>query len=169
MKNWLTMVLLATFALTACAAPNRPFPNISEAVVEEKTILVVRHLQKAQGDDPSLSDEGAAGAERLAELLADKGIAAIFATQTRRAMETAGPLARRIGVAITPYDPANPEALVPAVAGAKGSVLIVGHSNTVHDLIGRLGGDPPAPLTDQDYGTIFMIDPEGTTSRRELD
>lgn len=168
MKNGLAMVLLATLALGACAAPNPPFPNSSEAVVEENTIFVIRHLQKAQGDDPSLSKEGAAGAERLADLLADKGVAAIFATQTRRAMETGAPLANRIGVPVTAYDPGNPQSLVAVIASTKGAVLVVGHSNTVHDLIDRLGGEPPAPLTDQDYGTIFMIDPEGVTSRREL-
>ena len=168
MKNRLAMVLLVTFALGACAAPLPPLPNTSEAIVEQRTIFVIRHLQKAQGDDPSLSDEGAAAAEHLADLLVDEGISAIFATPTRRAMETAAPLAQRTGIAITPYDPSNPHSLVAAIASAKGSVLVVGHSNTVHDLIGRLGGEPPSPLTDQDYGTIFMIDPEGVTSSREV-
>ncbi len=169
MRNWLWILLLAVFALGACAASNPPFPNTSEAVVEARTIFVLRHLQKADGDDPSLNGEGAAAAERLANLLDGIGITAIFATPTRRAMETAAPLARRIGVSIIPYDPGNPQSLVAAVASTRGAVLVVGHSNTVHDLIGRLGGEPPVALTDQDYGTIFIIAPDGVTSRRELD
>lgn len=169
MRHLLAMALLTPLALGACVELDPPSPGTSAAVVEARTVFVTRHLQKAQGDDPSLSDEGAAGAERLADLLAGESIAAIFATPTRRAMETAAPLAQRMGVVITHYDPRHPQALVAAIASANGSVLVVGHSNTVHDLIDRLGGEPPPPLTEQDYGTVFTIDPTGATSGRELD
>lgn len=155
MKRGLSTILLTAAALGACAAlPQAPAPA--------KAVFVTRHMQKAEGPDPSLSAEGAANAERLAEALADKGIAAIYATPTRRAIETAEPLSRRTGVAITPYDPSRPGALVAPVAAAAGSVLVVGHSNTVHDLVARFGGrTPPAPLTEQDYGTVYVIDAEG--------
>lgn len=126
-------------------------------------------MQKAEGADPSLSAEGAANAERLAKALADKGIAAIFATPTRRAMETAAPTARRTGVEITPYDPRDPQSLAAAVYAARGAVLVVGHSNTVPDLVARFGGrTPPAPLTEQDYGTVFVVDAEGGVETFEV-
>ncbi len=169
MKSWLKAVLLATFALGACAAPIAPLPGTSEAQLAGKTIYVTRHMQKAQGDDPPLSSEGTAAAERVADMLADRNIAAIFATPTRRAMETAAPLSRRTGVEITAYDPRNPQAVATLVKATQGAVLVVGHSNTVHDLIGRFGGDPPPQLTEEDYGTIFMIDSKGEVRRFELE
>lgn len=169
MKAWLKTVLLAAFALGACAAPIAQISDTPDARLEAKTIYVTRHMQKAQGDDPPLSSEGAAAAERLGDLLADRGIAAIFATPTRRAMETAAPLSQRSGVDITAYDPRNPQALAALVAAAQGSVLVVGHSNTVHDLIGHFGGEPPQPLTEEDYGTVFVIDSQGEVGKFNLD
>ncbi len=122
----------------------------------------MRHLHKGDGSDPALSATGAAAAERLAGRLAGKGITAIFATSTRRAMETAAPLAQRTGLQITPYDPGDPAALVAAAASRPGAVLVVGHSNTVHDLASRFGArTPPAPLADNDYGRVFIVKPSG--------
>ncbi len=161
MQKWLGLVLLAALTLGACAAPAAAPPPKSVASGAGKTIFVTRHMQKAQGEDPSLSGEGAAAAQSLARMLADEGISAIFATPTRRAMETAAPLSKLTRVPVTPYDPRNPRQLVALVAAAQGSVLVVGHSNTVHDLIARFGGAPPAPLTEQDYGTVFIIDAKG--------
>lgn len=152
----LSAVLLLGGCVTGPASP-RP-----ETEAADKIVYVTRHMHKADGPDPVLSPEGVAAAERLAALLADKGITAIYATATRRAMETAAPLARRTGVPVTAYDPADPGALVAAAAAAPGAVLVVGHSNTVHDLVTRFGArTPPAPLTDNDYGRVFVVGSTG--------
>ena len=75
-------------------------------------------------------------------MLAKSGIKAIFATPTRRAMETAQPLAAKLGIAgdaaTIPRNPAR--ARRKAVRRSPGAVLIVGHSNTVPDLVARFGG-----------------------------
>jgi broad specificity phosphatase PhoE len=95
-------------------------------------------------------------------MLKDKGVVAVFATPTRRAMETGQPLAKALGIAVTPYDPSNAAALAAKVAAAGGPVLVVGHSNTVPDLVQLFGGSRPAPLSEQDFGTIYDVEPGGT-------
>ena len=102
-------------------------------------------------------------------MLADKGISAIYATPTRRAMETAAPLSKKTGVAISEYDAKNPETLVASVAENDGAVLVVGHSNTVPDLVVRFGGRSQPQMTDQDYGTVFLIDAAGDVHEFILD
>lgn len=164
MRN-VIFALAAAVAAAGCAAT--PGTTATDAVAE-KRIYVIRHLQKGEGADPSLTAEGAAGAQKLADLLADRRIVAIFATPTRRAMETAAPLAGRLGIPVTPYDPANPAALVAQAGAAGGSVLVVGHSNTVPDLVSRFGGAPQAPLSDSDYGTLFVVGENGEVTRVEL-
>ena len=72
-------------------------------------------------------------------------------------METAQPLAVKLGIAVTPYDPAKPEALAKAIAAMPGTVLVIGHSNTIPDLVARFGGKQAVTLTEQDYGTIFVV------------
>ena len=150
--------LLAAAALLAGVMTDvnaAPTPGPASA----QQIYVIRHLQKAAnaGDDPPLSALGSANAAKLAHLLENKGIRAIFATPTRRATETADPLAKRLGIAVTPYDPRSPQQLVQAALSARGNVLIVGHSNTVPALVAAFGGDQPAPLSEDDYGTIFHV------------
>ena len=133
----------------------------STAVRAAKSVFIVRHFQKAEGADPSLTAEGAANAQRLAAALKDKGVRAIFATETKRAMESAAPLAKQLGLKVTAYDPANPAGLAAEVAAAGGPVLIVGHSNTVPGLVELFGGARPAPLSDTDYGTLYDVEPDG--------
>ena len=155
------MKLIATLMLVALALASAP-------ALAAEPVYVVRHLQKADGDDPSLTAQGAANAQRLAAMLKDKEIAAIFATPTRRAMETAEPLSQKLGISVTPYDPRNADALVDAVAAVSGPVLVVGHSNTVPDLVDRLGGPVQPPMTEDDYGTVFLIDGDGKVTTLEV-
>lgn len=154
--------LIASAAVLLAAGPQAAEP----AAVHEA--YVVRHLEKAPGDDPPLTDEGSARASQLAELLADREIAAIFATDTRRAMETAAPLAARLGLSVRAYDPGDPESLVREARKAHGPVLVVGHSNTVPDLVARFGGAEQPPMTEQEYGTIFVIAPGGAVTQLQL-
>jgi broad specificity phosphatase PhoE len=168
MKAWSVHLLAGAIALAGfTAAEAGPQPDAAKIALS-KPVYVTRHLQKGAGDDPSLTAEGAANAEKLAAMLAEKGITAIFATPTRRATETATPLARRLGIPVTPYNPRDPEALAKAVAAAPGPVLVVGHSNTVPDLVAMFGVTKPAPMTEEDYGTLFVVEPGGTVAATKV-
>jgi len=129
-------------------------------------IYVMRHLQKADGNDPSLSAEGAANAQRLVTTLGNRKIKAIFATPTKRAVETGEPLAKALELDVTSYDPKDPAALKKAVDAIKGAALIVGHSNTVPDIVTQFGGEQVGPLADTDYGTVFVVTPGKTKVER---
>ena len=150
--------------LVPVSAPAAP-AEVKSAVERPMTVYVIRHLQKAAGEDPPLTAEGTAEARRLAWLLERSGIRAIYATPTRRAMETAAPLAERLGLAVTPYDPDAPAALVQAARSVGGNVLVVGHSNTVGSLVENFGGTSPPVLTDEDYGTLFVVQADGDVSQ----
>jgi hypothetical protein len=55
------------------------------------------------------------------------------------------------------YDPADTEGLVARVLAERGPVLIVGHSNTVPEIVARLGGERPAPLAETDYDDVWHL------------
>ena len=67
-------------------------------------LLLIRHALPVRREvvkgpaDPELSVEGFAQAERLAQYLASESIAAIYVSPLKRALQTAAPLARRLGV-----------------------------------------------------------------------
>ena len=153
-------LLLSVLVLLATLVPS---------AVEAAPVYVIRHLERGTGDDPPLTERGAARAGQLADVLAGANIRGVFATATKRAQETGAPLAKRLGIAVTTYNPRDVDALAAAVRAAGGPVLIVGHSNTVADLVARFGGDKPAPLGEQDYGSLFVVhDGTGQVNRIEL-
>lgn len=148
--------------LVACAAAREaPAPAAAGPAW-----FVTRHYHKADGSDPGLSAQGQACAQRLAERLAGEQIRAIYVSPTRRARETAAPLAARLGVTPSEYDPRDTPALVARLRAERGGALIVGHSNTVPDIVAGLGAARPAPLTDDDYGDLWRIAPAGTEHSR---
>ena len=156
---------MVKWLISALAAAAMALPAAAQAA----PVYVIRHLERAPGDDPSLTDRGAERAQQLGEILAGAQIKAVFATATKRAQETGGPLAQRLGLTVTTYNPRDVDALAAAVKAAAGAVLVVGHSNTVADLVARFGGDKPAELSEQDYGTLFIVhDGTAQVNRIEL-
>jgi broad specificity phosphatase PhoE len=124
-------------------------------------ILLVRHAERpaasSAGDDPSLTDAGKARAERLATVLADAGIRAVFVTRFRRTQETAAPLAERLK--LTPIVESATDDLVTALkARGDETRLVVGHSDTLPDVITAFGG-PAVAIGDDDYDDLFVLVP----------
>lgn len=130
---------------------------------------VMRHLEKAEGQDPGLSEAGQRNAERLVGWFADDPPAAIYVSATRRARETAGPLAAQLGLTPKDYDPRDTPALLARARAEAGTVLIVGHSNTVPEIVAGLGGARPADLAETDFGDIFRVRRDGTVERLRLE
>ena len=73
----LRRLVLPFFALAAGASLAAPPPAPG--------VYVMRHLQKDAGDDPGLSTEGRANAERLAGWFGTDAPRAIYVSSTRRA------------------------------------------------------------------------------------
>lgn len=131
------------------------------------TLVIVRHAEKATDDprDPSLSEAGQARARDLAAVLSHANLGAIYATQYRRTRDTAGSAATAAGLSVTerpvpggdaaPYAAALAREVLAAHAGR--TVLVVGHSNTVPDLVKAFSGFTVAPLADDHYDRLFVI------------
>ena len=125
---------------------------------------VMRHLHTPAGArDPDLLPEGAAGAERLVKWFRGKRLAAIYVSDFKRTRQTAAPLAAARKLTPIVYDPADTPALIARIRAARGPVLVVGHSNTVPDIVDGLGGQRPAPLAHPDFGDVWTVRGKRTT------
>jgi broad specificity phosphatase PhoE len=149
-------VLLASVLAVLAAAPAAAQP----------TVFLVRHAERADAApgaapmmsaDPDLSDAGRARAESLAMMLEDARITAILSTEFKRAQQTAAPLAKAIGVAVTTVTSRNQADLVTQIKASTGNVLVVGHSNTVPDVIKALGVTTPITIADDEYDNLFLV------------
>jgi probable phosphoglycerate mutase len=132
------------------------------------TILLVRHAEKAgpSGNVP-LTPAGKIRALRLAAMLRDAQVGHIFTTDTIRTRDTAEPLVKRTGVIPQVMAGSGIDALVSKLrllpAGAV--ALVVHHSNTLPDIVEKLGGPRLAPIGDAEFDRLLVLtrSPEGTT------
>jgi broad specificity phosphatase PhoE len=158
----LALPFLAFAASAALAAPAPP------AQAPGPDMYVMRHLQKGTGDDPGVNAEGQRNAERLADWFRRRPPRAIYVSTTRRALETAVPLAAELHLAPKEYGPADVAGLVARVRRERGPVLVVGHSNTVPEIVAALGGARPEPIPDTAYGDIWHVAPGGAVEKKSL-
>lgn len=153
--------LLAKMILAAaCFVPVLSF-------AEPTIVFVTRHAEKGtEGKDPDLTAQGQARARMIAAVLKKTGIKNIFSTKTQRTQQTAQPLAALAGVEVQLYEPGKQAAMIEKVKTLAGPTLIVGHSNTVPDLVKLLSGkDVPAmPETEYDRLYQLIIEKDGTVT-----
>jgi phosphohistidine phosphatase SixA len=132
---------------------------------QQTTVYIVRHAEKNLTDpnakDPALSMEGLQRSYDLDKLLAQEGISAIFSTNYIRTKKTGEPLAKRIGKDVILYDPAQSAELVAKVKKEFNgkSVVIVGHSNTILQLVEAFGGKTTiTEIKDYEYRNLFKLE-----------
>jgi phosphohistidine phosphatase SixA len=124
----------------------------------EPIVVIVRHAEKVDNsNDPDLSDPGQKRAATLARTLKDAHITAIFVTELKRTQETAAPLAKAIGITPTIVPAKDYSALVSKLRQVDGAALVVGHGNTIPDILKALGVDTPVKIQDDDYSNLFVI------------
>jgi 2,3-bisphosphoglycerate-dependent phosphoglycerate mutase len=122
-------------------------------------VFIVRHAEKASagGKDPELSVQGQKRADVLANILKDSQITAVFVTEFKRTQETAAPTTRAAHVSPTMIPANDIGVLVEKLRILNGNALVVGHGNTIPDLLKALGIATPVSIPEDDYGEIFAV------------
>ena len=122
-------------------------------------IFVVRHAEKANtgGKDPDLSPEGIKRADALAHMLKDSRITGVFVTEFKRTQQTAAPTARTAHVTPTIVPANDIGALTEKLRASNGNALVVGHGNTIPELLKTLGIATPVSIPEEDYSEIFAV------------
>lgn len=158
--SWLRrLALAAVLTLSATGA----------ALAQSTTVVVVRHAEKVDDSaDPQLSEAGHARAQALADALAHAGVTAILTTQYERTRSTAAPLGERVGVVPIVVAAAGRTHADDVAARVRelgpGTIVVVGHSNTVPAIVRALGGPDVGGIPDSAYDDMFVLtlDEKGT-------
>jgi len=72
--------------------------------------------------------------------------------------QTAEPLTKKLGIKPEIVPAADVDGLIARLGARKGggAALVVGHSNTVPEIVKRLGGGTVAPIADTEYDRLFV-------------
>jgi phosphohistidine phosphatase SixA len=133
-------------------------------------VFIVRHAEKqteSNEKEVPLSEAGRARAQRIAEMLRDAGVIAVYSTDTVRTLSTAAPLAAIANVQPIAYSPTGPNGkldlkpLARKILEHQGSrnVLVVGHSNTIAPLVEALGCKDTVTVGGAEYDGLWIVVP----------
>ncbi|WP_421973219.1 SixA phosphatase family protein [Pseudoalteromonas sp. SSM20] len=126
------------------------------------TFILLRHAEKKEGPNPSLTEAGQARAERLVTLLKDYDIKHIFSSNYNRTLETAKPLSDKLGITVTHYNPRQLSALAAQLSTLKGNIVIVGHSNTTPEMVKLLSGQDVG-VSESEFHKVFVVKEKSVT------
>lgn len=165
------LALLCTTIILAIAAARPSRAAAPPALPPDTTLILVRHGEKPSETTDALSDAGTARAARLAQLLDHAGIDTIYTSPTIRARQTAEPVAAALHIAADRRREYQVKGVKPTTAvmdllaaeGPSHVILIVGHSDTIPDLLKTLGG---WTLTVNDHDDLFIVTQPATGQPR---
>ncbi len=151
------------------------------------TVVIVRHAEKADASpNTNLSVAGLARAQALVSVVDEVGVTAAYSTDLCRTAQTAQPAAQALGLSLfvqqtgssaaglggcTPPIATTTSALAAAVGSAEDlaghilaqhrnqAVLVVGHSNTVPEIVAALGNGAfdPITITEPEFDGLFVV------------
>lgn len=126
---------------------------------EVTTLVLVRHADRDGGRD-ALTALGVERSRALVHAVEKLAVAAIFHSNTVRARETAAPLARALGLPMVERPAADVAGLLQEISTRHGGerVLVVGHGNTVPQLIRAAGGPELPDIAHAEFDDLFLLD-----------
>ena len=146
----LKSIAVALGCVLACLA--------SPGLANDTVFFVVRHAEKLdESTDPELSPQGHKRAEQLMQTLEHLRVDGTYHTQFARTKQTADPLAMKRTIPMTMYVADDLNWLNGVLVAQKGKrLLVVGHSNTIGEIVKHLSGQP-APSIGDEYDNLFIV------------
>lgn len=185
MKHFILIITILSF-FTFCneqKGKDRDLENSSENEMVETinesdpqsykaTYYLIRHAEKVRTDannqDPSLATNGMLRAARWATYFEPIKLDAIYVTKYIRTQQTVSPLAHQKMISTKLYDPNTiySEEFLKETSGK--NVLIVGHSNTIPNLVNKLINEEKfTEMDDNDNATLFKVTLDGNNKKVE--
>jgi broad specificity phosphatase PhoE len=147
---------------------------VAASAAAQPTVFLVRHAERADEgmmsggmtSDPDLSAAGRERAAHLAQTLRDVDLTAAFATEFKRTRQTAAPSADSHHLQVTTVRADDTTGLLARIRRARGSVLVVAHSDTIGDILKGLGVRDIPEIADTEYDNLFIVPVRATRAIR---
>jgi broad specificity phosphatase PhoE len=154
MKKLLILIFLICFSVTNFAQKE------NDSLYKITKLILVRHAEKNDSsNDPELSEKGKLRAQKLSDLFADMKIDKLYSTPYNRTKQTLAIVATEKGLAIEKYNPSDVSFSTILLENNLGkTALIVGHSNTIPNLVNFLIGENKyKQLEENEFGKIWVL------------
>ena len=171
-NSWRRVVILGAVISLVIIALQTGSSATNQEEFKVTTVFLIRHADRADEprQDPPLNDKGVSRSHELARLLGSSGIKTIYTSQFLRTKQTAEPLAKLLGVTVTPItlksNPTNPRLvseqstteITNKILERPGETsLVIGHSNSIPDVIKMLGGDMVPMIDEKKFDDLFVV------------
>lgn len=125
------------------------------------TVVLLRHadvaLPPSTNDDP-LNASGQARATTLVHVLGQAGVDAIYASPFQRTQQTAEPLAGHAGLSTRVWAASPADLAAEILEDHRGrTTVVVGHSNTVPQVIAALGASWTGTIAADEFDNLFWV------------
>ena len=161
-RPFLAPLYLSLLAAAVFLALGWAFYNTATTTV----VFLVRPVEKNPGtiDDPPISPEGEARAERLAHMFGDDARGAgrldgIYESEDRRAQQTAAPLVERMHRSPVVFRASEARATAARALRehAGGTILIIASGAALPEMVEELAGTPLADAAGGDSDVVYVV------------
>jgi broad specificity phosphatase PhoE len=153
-RRWIPIAVLGASALLALPLGLGWWARRAEPT----TLILLRHADR-EGNQDALSAAGLLRARELVHVGERLGLSAIYRSNTVRARDTVAPLASALGLVPIERPASEVAALVDEVLTEhRGQrVLVVGHGNTVPQMIAAAGGPVLPDIAHDEFDRLFVL------------
>ena len=152
-------------ALLLAFTPGCATAQVGAAATGPKTVVILaRHAEKASetDTDPPLSERGRERATALAAALREARLTGAIVSERLRTQQTAAPALGRLvpdTVSLAGGAGVHARAVADRIRSrhAGGTVLVVGHSNTIPAIMTALGAGPLPDICDAAYANLYVM------------
>lgn len=143
---WVAGVLLAASTVAASA---------------QEAVYLIRHAERAEGENPAITEAGRQRAAQWAELLASARIEHVYTSEARRTIETGGIISKALGVSAESVATGDTAGLLDLMSFdyEDARVLVVGHTETIPGILEALGVAGIIEMPKDDYARLFVVVP----------
>ncbi|MGB3342485.1 MAG: phosphoglycerate mutase family protein [Aequorivita sp.] len=177
MKPYLLILLLPFFTFCGQEKKENADSIQEDAMAPEKeqhaTYYLIRHAEKEinnpKNQDPGLNIDGMIRSNAWADYFGPIRLDEIYHTRYIRTKQTISLTSQRKAITPTRYDPNTiySEEFLENTNGK--TVLIVGHSNTIPQLVNKLIGEEKyGEMDDNDYATLYKVTINGKEKKVEV-
>ncbi len=127
------------------------------------TVFIVRHAERVSLEDDAslLSPAGKKRALELKRVLSAVALKAVYGTEYKRTQQTAEPAAKARGLKVVVTDSGKTADLVETLkkVPADEDVLVVGHTDTIPELLAGLGVPGKFEIPKTEFDNLFIVTP----------